>query len=350
MEQTCIICLSTINELSYSCADNNCKETYCEECVILLIEYSKDEYILPVCPSTNCNQILLVSDIPKKIVQMYEQLCFNFFIKEQGENVNKQLQNKLVLEKIREERMRFINKTYPDAIALIAEITFKSKIKKLEKIKEKLLKENQTNLRRCMNTTCTGYINEELVCLTCDSSFCKRCEKNCTKKHTCKQEDLDSVNIINDMIRCPTCQCPVFKNIGCDSITCSVCSTNFNYKSGEKTGHGSFNTKIATNINQKQKLSKIYSDRSQIVIELLLDVEAKEPKILNKDTLLQPIKAYYQQQLTAKSAGNKLAKQLNQYYKNKLYIREYQSFMVELEELLREKQNDRKIINKLKSF
>lgn len=350
MEKICIICLSKINELSYNCINNKCNEVCCEECMVLLIEYSKDEFILPQCPATNCNQILVLSNIPKKSVQIYEQSCFNFFIKEQGENVNKRLQNKLVLEKIREERLQFINQTFPDAIALIAKITFKSKIRKLEKIKEKELQEKSKSQRRCMNTLCDGYLDEELICLTCDSVFCKQCEKRYEKNHSCKQSDLDSVNLINDMIRCPTCHCPVFKNIGCDSITCSVCSTNFDYKSGEQSGHGSLNTKIVINLNQKQKLSIIYTKRSQIILEMLLNIESNEPKIINKDILLQPIKAYYQQKLNVKDASVKLAKQLERYYKSKLKIKEYQSFMVELEELLRGNQNDQKIIDKLKSF
>ncbi len=354
---TCIVCLSSINDNSYHCADSKCKGKYCGECVVLLIEYSKDENIFPVCPTSGCNQILLQSNIPKSAIKIYRQLCLNVFIKEKGDVVNRELQTKFVLEKIKKERQAFIHQTYPEAISLVASIAFESKIKRLEKQKKQSIEEeNQKLKRRCMNTTCNGYISFEslkegnLQCEKCETFFCKQCEKRMTKGHACKQEDLDSVDLINNMKRCPECYYPVFKSQGCDSITCSVCSTNFNYVTGEKGGHGSHNIKIVVNMDQKQKLSITFGKKlSATALKMLLEIEAKEPKMMSKNILLSPIKSYYQDK-DAEKASISLTKRLEKYYLNKLETRKYQTFMAELETLLNDKYNDVRVIYKLRSF
>lgn len=334
-KMSCIVCLYPV-EKKYHCSDNKCHGIYCDECITLLINYSKDENILPVCPATNCNQILLLSNLPKNIIPIYQQLCFDFFIKEQGDTINKQIVQKDILEKIKKERRLFINDHYPAAIALIADITFKSKMTKIENIKKKLIKEEDLK-RKCLNNTCNGFLND-LTCIVCQSVFCKMCEKKLNKNHFCNQEDIDSVNFVNNLIRCPKCNVPVFKNVGCDAITCSVCSTNFNYKTGDKADHGSLNVKIAVNINQRQKLSITHAKIPSELLTLLITVESKEPPIISKDILLQPIKEYYQNK---NNTSMKLIQRLEKYQLNKLANRDYQSLMVELETLLIHQEYDK---------
>jgi hypothetical protein len=108
----CIVCLSEIEGKEYHCSNGRCKQKYCAECVILLIQYCKEEALLPLCPSTNCKSTLLLCDLnglPKQSVEIYEQCCLNFFIKDQGDSVKKQLQEKEMIKHLREERQRFIS-------------------------------------------------------------------------------------------------------------------------------------------------------------------------------------------------------------------------------------------------
>ena len=59
--------------------------------------------------------------------------------------------------------------------------------------------------RFCMNISCDGFLNEDLTCLTCLHQFCSHCEKQLDEGHICKQEDIDSVDVIRSCVKCPTC-------------------------------------------------------------------------------------------------------------------------------------------------
>jgi adenylate kinase family enzyme/uncharacterized Zn finger protein (UPF0148 family) len=347
---TCIVCLDTILNKAYECSDPQCDKKYCQECIILLIDYNAGEVLLPICPSQNCNQILLLCNLPPEVHQQYKQLCLDFFLKDQGDTVNKQLQEKALLERLKEERRKFIQDTYPAAISLIASIAFKKKLKTLDKQKEKKIKEQlKQKHRSCMNTTCRGILNNNLVCLTCQTAFCTKCERRIEVNHICKQDDLDAVNLVNNMIKCPGCKFPVFKNQGCNNITCSYCSTMFDYVTGEIGGHGSHNVKIKVDLEQIHKLSNNFGKSvSPEVLDLLLTVEAQEPKPINKDILLLPIKHYLEHK-NAKQAGDMLAKRLEQYNLNKLALVQYQLFMVDIEKLLLKK-DEKAVIEKLKEY
>lgn len=111
--------------------------------------------------------------------------------------VKKELQQKELLEKLKLERRVFINETYPGAISMIANIAFTAKIKKIEKQKEKIIKETTTDSRTCMLSTCNGLLTVDLVCTTCQTTFCKACEKRKTDNHQCDRNDLDSINLIH---------------------------------------------------------------------------------------------------------------------------------------------------------
>ena len=104
-----------------------------------------------------------------------------------------------------------------------------------------------------MNLYCNGFLDEKLVCMTCHTSFCLQCEKLLTSDHKCRPEDIESISVIKDMIHCPQCQLPVFKDVGCDSITCSNCGQLFKYSTGEKGGHGSINAPIKLETKRNSK-------------------------------------------------------------------------------------------------
>lgn len=346
----CIICLSELDNKTYHCSNTLCNDKFCEECSILLIKYSREESLLPLCPSRNCQSTLLLCDIsslPKEIIYEYEQCCLDFFLKDQGDTVKKQLQERNIINQLRKERQQFISQTYPEAIALVASITFKNKMNKIDKQQQKIVqKQIELNNRKCMNTICSGYLDDNLMCLICYTNFCKQCEKIIDINHKCKQEDLDSVNIVNNMIRCPGCKLPVFKNEGCNYITCSNCSTNFEYTTGELSSHGSHNIKLNIDLNQTYKLSFSYKHKvPEHLLSLLLDLENLEPKKLNKNMILVPIKEYYQ--TNNRNVAKKLVKQLEKYYLNQYKVRDYIKYMIKIEELLNKSNVDSNEFNSL---
>jgi len=318
----------------------------------MYIDYNKDEGFLPKCPAKDCQQVLLLCDLPVACHKTYQHICLDVFLKEHGDTVKNTLQQKAILKKLTQERRQFINDTYPAAIALIATVAFKKKAKTMALKKQKLIKNEQQHFhRRCMNNTCKGILNDQLQCLTCQTEFCQKCEARLSPDHICKQEDLEAINLIHNMIKCPGCKLPVFKNMGCNSITCSYCQTNFEYDTGEAGGHGSHNTKLMINLDQKQRLSVSYKHKlSKYTLDMLLNIEAQEPKEISKDTLLLPIKKYYETN-NKEQAAEMLAKRLEQYYLNKLQLYTYATFMVQLEKTLTGiPVNYENLISQLKSF
>ena len=220
-------------------------------------------------------------------------------------------------------------------------IAFKPKLKRLAKqkaaeravLRQAAVLKLQVKHRSCMNSTCGGFLIN-MICSVCQTEFCKRCEKILDKTHQCKQEDLDSVNFVNNLIRCPQCVLPVFKNEGCNNISCSNCGCKFLYSTGEEGGSGSHNTKIAVDIEQRYKLSILYKDKiPPSCVKSLVELESLEPKSLSKDIMLLPVKKYIETK--NEKMAKLLANKIDTYYQNRLLIRDYQTYMLKLENMLK---------------
>jgi hypothetical protein len=148
------------------------------------------------------------------------------------------------------------------------------------------------------------------------------------------------------MVKCPGCQLPVFKNEGCNHITCSVCSTNFDYHTGESGGSGSHNHKIVIKNDIHYKLSDLYKDKIPVqVFERLLLVEAIKPKTINKNTLLYPVKKYIETK--DDKLCYQLAKQMNKYYINSYHIRDYENVLIQLEDVIKNDGDEKQMMTLL---
>lgn len=348
----CSICFCPFNdgEYTYSCANPACAARCCIECIASLISFSEKSSLLPTCPSTNCNAIFILSGLQNLnlgIIKLYESACFSFFCKEQSDNIKKRIAEQQIVNKIRDERLKFIEKSFPKSITLVANLTFKDKLKQLDKQKTAIVNlKIRNSSKACLIGVCGGFLDPDFVCMNCSTPFCKYCEKKLTANHKCNQEDLDSVNLVNNMIKCPGCKLPVFKNEGCDSITCSNCQTNFSYSTGKEGGHGSSNAKINVEISKKIKLSTEYENIiPKNCLLLILKIEALEPPFKSKDILLIPIKTYIQKgENTKATCAKELAKKLDIYTKSKYRKLLYQKCLVEVSNLLENKElNDDKL-------
>jgi hypothetical protein len=339
-EQSCIVCFYPLNkkEKTYTCIKKECDVKTCSECINSLIEFSENNDTIPSCPGENCNAIFTLSDIndiPKAYLRLYASACFKHMMKSDGNVAKKRIQEAKILSDLRNERLKYLENEYPKAISLVAKITFKNKLRVLDKQKSKIAAAQLSKLTRiCMNLTCNGFLDANFVCMTCDTEFCNKCEKRLLKAgHICKQEDLDSVNLVNNMVKCPGCKLPVFKNVGCDSITCSNCSTRFIYSTGEIGGHGSSNAKLQKKIliQKKERLSHVLKDKvNEKCIELLLIAEALEPRVKMKSALLTPLRDYFKNG-NAKLAGRRLAFKIDEYYNYLFRNKRYYKFMTNFE-------------------
>lgn len=350
----CTICYVDFdnNEPKYTCSEPECQTYTCKECIGMLIGHSKGEELLPTCPATDCHAPYILSelkDLSKNTIKDYNEACLNFMMKDKGDNVKKRMEEAKLIEKLREERLKFLEQTFPKAVTLVAKITFKDRLRKLDKQKSKIIQKKMENASRpCMNVTCSGFLDPNLVCMTCSTEFCKHCEVKLELSHVCKQEDLDSVNLVNNMVHCPGCKLPVFKNEGCDSITCANCRTRFKYSTGEKGGHGSSNAPLKTKVDHRRtNLSESFASIiPENRMKLVLTLEAKRPAVKSKDILLGPIKRYIQTDEKEKCA-KQLAKKLDVYTKSKYKNRDYHRYTVEIEGMLRRKEDVKERIEEI---
>lgn len=352
-EQTCAICVCPFeaNEPTFTCSQPLCKVQTCQDCIEALINYSEKNNLLPSCPSNDCNGIYILSGLkalPKPVLKNYHSACLNHFMKSEGDNVKKRIEQAKIIEQIRNERIKFLEAQFPKGIALVSKLTFADKLKRLDKQKKRIIdKKLQTANKACLNLTCNGFLDPDLVCMTCQTAFCKQCEKRLVNNHVCKQEDLDSVNLVNNMKHCPGCKLPVFKNVGCDSITCSNCNTKFLYSTGKIGGHGSSNAKINVKIAEKQNLS---SSLAQLItpdcLVLILNIEASEPKFVSKDIFIAPLRDYIK---TGKKTvpSKHLAQRLDYYTRYRTDMKQYNQYLVEIEKMILDKKEDQEIKERL---
>lgn len=338
----CIICFCSFeDDRIYTCADPRCHGRCCYECMQGLIRFSAESGRIPVCASANCSSYYTLSCfnneslLDQETLKLYFECSLDNFLKDKGEMVQKKLEEDKILAKLRDERLRYLEANFPEGISLVATICFNQKLRRIEKQKAQFINHKlKSASRQCMNISCGGFLDSNLVCLTCNSEFCLHCEVKIKRGHVCQQENLDSIRLVNNLIKCPGCKLPVFKNEGCDSITCSNCGVNFKYSTGEIGGHGSHNAKIQVDQREKKRLSEVLKDRmSGELLEKVLLIESMEPKEVSKDIILTPIRHHLETGERDKSS-KQLARRFDRYIINKYARRDYVQRMIDLEEIL----------------
>lgn len=290
----CVICFSEAKD-EVKCS-NNCPTIICKECTIILIKHAFNDKVLPKCPNTNCSGVYLYSEIKKcnsaETTDKYESCCLFHLLQEKGSEASKDLEKAKIIENLRRERKVYIDTSFPPAISLVVDIAFQSKLRKLEKDKANLLVNGiKTANRRCMNLICEGFLTPELICTTCDTKFCKKCEFVERKGHVCKPEDIQSIEAIRLYVKCPKCFLRIEKASGCNNMTCASCKTKFDITNGQLSAHGSHNKEVV--LKEVEKLSVHLKDRlTKEQTELLLQIEAKEPQRVSDSVVITTLKNY----------------------------------------------------------
>lgn len=349
----CLICFCPIETIPLTCGDPNCIAQTCTDCAGALVNYSAQNHLIPTCPGEKCQAYYLWSEInklPPTDLKTYEQTCLDSFIKEKGDIAAKQLEQKLILERLREDRRVFIQEQFPKAIAKVAQIALRSKLSALEKDKVESISENLKSAHRiCMNLCCNGHLDQNLVCMKCMSSFCQKCEKLLTTNHKCKTEDIESLELIKGIMKCPNCKFPIEKSMGCNGMTCANCKTTFDYGTGELASHGSANAPIA---NREIILlsTEFRSQLTQDELQLLLEIEAREPKFHSEVAIINLLKKYYllekkpmtddQKQQETHAIAKKIAREIEAMVLTKYKSRAYINSMTRLEKALYDKKLD----------
>ena len=83
----------------------------------------------------------------------------------------------------------------------------------------------------CENTNCNGFVDSNWLCSICEKETCKRCHTIKDVDHECKQEDIDTADLIKKESKpCPKCNISIMKTSGCDQMWCVSCHTTFDWK------------------------------------------------------------------------------------------------------------------------
>lgn len=315
--QDCLICFCPIEDKSYECSNPKCVTRICDECFGVYLGHAVDKNLIPKCINNKCQSYYTLSclnGLDKEHMKKYNESCLNYFVSKDGDKVKNKLEEDLIVKRLREEKIKYIKDRFPKAIALVVENTFDAKMKKLDKQKKEKIKEDiEKSKRLCMNLFCDGHLDEELKCMICSSRFCGDCEKKISNdNHRCDKNDIDSVNHIRNMIKCPKCNLPIEKSQGCNFMTCANCDTNFDYVNGHVTSAGNHGQNTSIRTTDKYKLTNIYEGDDQEVIDLLLNIESLEPSKPTYQPFISVLTKYYKKKDNdTYDYGKKLAKELD---------------------------------------
>ena len=90
---------------------------------------------------------------------------------------------------------------------------------------------DKTHVFRC---ECEGVVAINFVCNKCHKLHCQKCWKILDENHVCNEDDVKTVDYIKSTTKpCPQCGCRINKYAGCSHVTCSACSSSFDYKTGD---------------------------------------------------------------------------------------------------------------------
>lgn len=312
----------------------------CNECAIMQLGVCLQDKEVPMCVNPNCKLYYVLSDYKDEHARdMYSKCCFYEMIEKHGDMARKIYEIETAKETLVNLRKQFIQERFPKAIVLTAGLIMQKKINKVNKaLLEKYENDIFNSNRVCMNLTCNGSLNDNFVCMTCDTAFCKQCEKHFTQGHKCNEDDIASLKEINNFTHCPGCGLAIERAQGCTAMTCASCKTSFNYLSGERQTAGSHNPEVV--VKDKLLLSSVYKDFfiERNLLSDMLEIEALEPKKKDNTGYTRPFTKYY------KNANNmtptiafEVAKMFEKQLLTSIKIKQYQKALNEI---------NHKIINK----
>jgi len=334
----CLVCFSEI-ELTdpvFSCGYPQCESKICSECISRLMEISSrrtdsDLPSIPICPNKNCKKpILYSSSWTAEVKQHYGLAILRALTLQNGDSVSKVIQQKRILENIRAERIKFVYENFPLGVALTISVALRDKLKKIEKNRSKKISETlQKSHKKCINLTCNGNLDESLKCLVCSTIFCETCEKRKNPGHICKQEDIDSVNFLSGMIKCPECSSFVEKSEGCDEMTCALCQTNFDYSTGKVSHYGNNHNKPVPKI--EYNVIHVYSDRYPALKDLLIKLDSLKPKEISQAKINTVIRKLLEGTFSEEDLAIEMGKEFTKYMLAKSKHFTYQQALATLE-------------------
>lgn len=325
INQVCIICYCNEN-FTLKCADKFCNTRICEECFETYLNHCLSEKSLCKCLNQYCKSYIISDSFKKEnnYYDLYKKVLLTAFMHSQGPEVKDKINISKLVGDLRQRRKQFI-KTFPKSIELVIDIALSKKLNNIGKQNKLYVKNLVTKSNRmCMNSHCSGKMNQEenyFECLKCSTKFCKECEKVLKENHICKKEDIDSLKLISEIPKCPKCNIAIERSEGCNGMTCASCQTTFDYSTGKISDHGSNNIIVGP---QKKKFKfdfkQTYPEEIGRRLFTIENNEPKEPSIIMLNNAIKKllIKQEEDQNNDDNVIENDVIKSFEKYLKSKL--------------------------------
>lgn len=349
---SCVICFcATPPEQQVTCQDAGCRAFCCKDCFVNYITYCESACEVPVCIGEGCHEWYLFSRVKRQMAHAtlakYVTAVLRCTQTKEGAVVDAKLASKQLVDTLRRERLTFLDSHFTNAIKLVVKVAFQHRMKRIQRSRISKLSQAKQGQRACMTLVCRGFLNPDtFTCMLCRTRFCQTCERIQPEKHACDPNDVASVAMLRQMIHCPKCKTKVERSSGCANMTCAVCNTRFNYRTGLLGGHGSQNAPVA--IIERSTLSGTYRDRVGVaVLELLLRFEAKKPKEPSKQPFLTTLMHIKTGKLAKARGALTLCKQIEHYKRLQYHNRCYYQLAQRLEEEVKRSTVDHELVQAL---
>ena len=344
----CSICYLPLDSpINLKCSSSACSSEICAECLEGYINhYLSENKGIPTCPSILCKDgEILYSEVKKfknsEMLRKYSKLCLNHLKSANIDDIMTETNQKIILEKIRAERHEFIKKKYPIAISYVIENALKTKLNRVDKKNREHIKSvvGKTN-KKCPNIMCySGILDVDFTCLSCTQKFCKKCDAKLKddEDHVCKEEDLESIKILEQFVKCPSCKLPVIRSYGCNNITCSICKTNFDYETGKRTSAGNHSNDTLVLKKYDRPFIIIFREsEDSVLLNYLRRIENKEPENYSFNNVLFLLKKYINEPSESQEEINKsenlIAERYELYKKLQKKKQEYHKYILLIQE------------------
>lgn len=363
-EIKCTVCLCPSKDY-LGCIDRKCRVYICTDCFSDFLDHCNSESLPPECIALECSEWYLGSDIPRDSLNTYQDLIYQFYLRTDGSKAEQLITKGKMIQTLRKKRLSFLEANFTDPINLVVKLAF---IKRLQQINNRRkIKEKAKYGRVCMNLICSGRLDSNLKCNMCQSQFCLKCEQLKRSNHQCKKEDLESIKAIKNtrvcpvckitygadtkkctkcnlelaklVVECPKCKTKISRHTGCNGMTCAVCGTIFDYKTGGKSLGGSFNPKVIK-VNHN-KLSGMYRNKLKgSLLNLVLDFESRIPPKKRYKTILTSLKKIKENKIELKKGKIELYRCVNRVKLGQYRYRNYIHVFTQLEQELRQNELD----------
>lgn len=289
METTCIVCFES-SLWTVKCENKGCSTVMCEGCFNDYVKFCGGENILPKCPNTNCNTEYLYGTFKGK-ERVYYDILHKYLKSHQDFSSYQDVVNEQsLIAKFKQEKLKFLREKCPPAIRKVAEIALKKKMNEVDKNNKMFIREmNLKANKNCMNLFCTkGKLVEygdNYKCNLCEQEFCKKCEGKAKVGHICKQEEVESLRMIQNMVKCPKCLLSIQRSYGCNAMTCTMCGTHFDYSTGKEGTHGNNHNESLQvhNYSRYKPYLELKDSYDEKIGVLLLKLQDKVPKIVGPE-------------------------------------------------------------------